>query len=147
MTDSRPIRATARHRPSRPPAIPVEAFLEDVPPPMRAIAVRLRELVRRELPDAEERVRLHWRLLGYHLPIKRHGVFVAWVAPEATHVHLGFPMGVLIDDPEGSLRGRGITKLARWLTYRSVDEVDEAVAVQFLRAAVAVAGLPRSAAG
>ncbi len=127
--------------------VPVEAFLEGFSPPMREIAVRLRTIVRRELPDAEERVRLHWHLLGYHVPLKRRGAFVAWVGPEATHVHLGFPMGVLIDDPEGFLAGRGVTKLARWLTYRSLDEVDEAVAVRFLRAAVAVAGLPRAAAG
>lgn len=127
--------------------MPVEAFLDGFPPAMRDIAVHLREVVLRELPDAEERIRLHWRLLGYHLPIKRHGVFVAWVGPEAKHVHLGFPMGVLIDDPEGVLQGRGITKLARWLTYTSIDQIDEAVAVRYLRAAVAVAGLPRSAAG
>ncbi len=128
-------------------AVPVEAFLEGFPPSMREIAVRLRSIVRRELPDAEERVRLHWRLLGYHVPLKRRGVFVAWIGPEATHVHLGFPMGVLLDDPEAMLAGRGVTKLARWLTYRSVDEIDEAVAVRFLLAAVAVAGLPRAAAG
>ena len=147
MPESRPIRATARRRADPPPEMPAEVFLDLFPPPMREIAVRLRAIVRAELPDAEERIRLHWKLLGYHLPLRRNGVFVAWIAPEPRHVHLGFPMGVLINDPAAVLLGRGITKLARWLTYRSVDEVDEAVALHFLRAAVAVAALPRSAAG
>ncbi len=126
--------------------VPVEAFLDGFPPPMREIAVRLRAIVRRELPDAEERVRLHWRLLGYHLPVGRRTIFTAWIGPEAKHVHLGFPTGVLIDDPEGILSGRGVTKLARWLTYRSLDEVDEATAVGFLRAAASAAVVPRTVA-
>jgi hypothetical protein len=152
MADSQPIRATARRpaerRTAEPRAeMPVEVFLDLFPAPMREIAIRLREIVRRELPDAEERVRLHWKLLGYHLPLGRRGAFVAWVALEPRHVHLGFPMGVLIDDPDGNLRGRGITKLARWLTYRTIDEVDAEVAVGLIRAARAVAHLPRSAAG
>jgi hypothetical protein len=126
--------------------VPVEVFLDDFPPPMRAIAVRLREIVRRELPEADERVRLGWRLLGYHLPVpRRRTIFTAWVGPERKHVHLGFPMGVLIDDPTDALEGRGITKQARWLTYRSIDEVDEAVAVHFLHAAAGIASLPRAA--
>ena len=129
-----------------PGEVPVEALLEGFPPEMRDIAVRLRAIVRRELPDAEERVRHHWRLVGYHLPLGRRTAFVAWIGPEVKHVHLGFPMGVLMDDPDGVLVGRGVTKLARWLTYRSVDEVDEAVAVRCLRAASAVAGLPRAVA-
>ena len=131
---------------SRPGELPVEVFLDDFPPPMREIAVRLRAIVRRELPEAEERIRLGWRLLGYHLPVgRRRTIFTAWVGPERKHVHLGFPMGVLLDDVEGVLEGRGITKQARWLTYRSVDEIDEAVAVRLLHAAAGAAALPREA--
>ena len=125
---------------------PIEVFLDGFPPPMREIAERLRDLVRRELPEADERLRLHWRLLGYHVPVgRRRTIFTAWVGPEARHVHLGFPMGVLVDDPDGVLEGRGITKQARWLTYGSIDEVDEAVAVRLLHAAAAVAAVPRAA--
>jgi hypothetical protein len=47
----------------------------------------------------------------------------------------------VLEDPQAELHGAGITKLARWLTYRSIDEVDEAVAVQFLRAAAGAAEL------
>jgi hypothetical protein len=130
----------------RPDELPVEVFLDEYPPAMREIAIRLREIVRRELPDAEERVRLHWRLLGYHLPVgRRRTAFTAWIGPEVQHVHLGFPMGVLIDDPASALQGAGITKQARWLTYRWIDDVDEPVAVRLLGAAAGVAGLSRSA--
>jgi hypothetical protein len=126
--------------------LPVEVFLDGFPPPMRAIAERLRVIVAGELPDAEERVRSYWRLLGYHVPVgRRRTRFAAWVMLERRHVHLGFPMGVLLDDPGQRLEGRGITKQARWLTYETPEAIDEAVAVEFLRAAAAVAALPRGA--
>jgi hypothetical protein len=69
---------------SRRPAetIPVEAFLEEVSPPMREIAERLRGVVKRATPEARERVRTGWRLLASDLPIKRHGAIFAWVFPE-----------------------------------------------------------------
>jgi hypothetical protein len=128
-----------------PESIPVEAFLEDYPPSHRAIANRLRAIVRRAAPDAIERVRLGWRLIGYDVPIGRRTVYFAWVFPEVEHVHLGFTNGVLIDDRAGALIGTGITKRARWLTYGPGDPIDEAVAIELVRAAEGVARIPRSA--
>ena len=94
--------------PSRHPieSIPIEAFLDDIAPPMREIAERLRRIVRAATPEATERVRTGWRLLAYDLPIKRHGAFFAWVFPERKHVHLGFPKGVLMNDPRGLMPTR-----------------------------------------
>jgi hypothetical protein len=114
---------------SRRPAetIPVEAFLEDVSPPMREIAEVLRGIIKRTTPEATERVRLGWRLLAYDLPIKRHGAFFAWVFPERKHVHLGFPKGSLMEDPRGVMDGAGQTKYARWITFVPGDEIDEAL--------------------
>jgi len=96
--------------------IPPEALLEDFPPPMQAIAHRLREVVRTALPDAIERVRPGWRLIGYDLPIRRNGVYFAYVAPENEHVHLGFEYGMLIDDPDGELGGTEL-KQVRFFTF------------------------------
>jgi hypothetical protein len=122
---------------------PPEALLESYPPPIRELAASLREVVAATLPDAVERVRAGWRIVGYDLPTG-HGrsarrTFFAWVMPERRHCHLGFVHGTLLDDPTSLLEGRGITKRARWLTYRPGDAVDVAAARRFLLDAAAVA--------
>ena len=126
-------------------SIPPEVFLHGYPPPIMAVGQRLRSVVKRAVPDAIERVRPGWALIGYDLPVKRHGVFFAWVWPELEHVHLGFPHGVLMDDPRRELKGDGITKKARWLTYQPGDRVDERQARRLVEEAVRVALIPRSA--
>ena len=124
--------------------IPPEALLESVPPPIAVLGERLREVVLAVLPDAIERVRPGWRLIGYDLPVKRHGAFFAWIWPEPEHIHLGFPRGILMEDPAGWMRGEGITKAARWLTYRLGDDVDEAMATTLVLEAARVALIPRT---
>lgn len=121
--------------------VPPEALLETVSPPIRALAEELRALVVATLPEAVERVRAGWRIIGYDLPSdgRRRLTFSAWVMPEARHVHLGFVHGTLLADPVGRLQGRGITKRARWLTYRPGEAVDAAVVRAFLLDAAAVA--------
>jgi uncharacterized protein YdhG (YjbR/CyaY superfamily) len=125
--------------------MPVDVFLDGFPPPMRAIAEELREVVRAATPEAIERVRLGWRLLAYDLPVKRRGVFFAWVGPEAKHVHLGFPWGVRMTDADRRLRGAGITKRARWLTFVPGDPIDRPLLEALVLEAAALAGLPRTA--
>jgi len=125
--------------------MPVEAFLDGFSPAHRAIAERLRQIVLDAVPDATERVRVGWRLIGFDLPVGRRSVFFAWVFPEKEHVHLGFPAGVVIDDPAGVMRGAGITKRARWLTWQTGDPIDAELATQLVLAAAAVARLPRGA--
>jgi hypothetical protein len=105
--------------------IPPEALLEDFPPPMQAIAQRLRAIVMVAVPDAIERVRPGWRLIGYDLPIRRKLTYFAYVAPENEHVHLGFEHGWAMRDPRGLLLGEGITKQVRWLTFRDGDRIPE----------------------
>jgi hypothetical protein len=126
-------------------AIPPEALLADSTPPIREIAERLRRVVRSAVPDAIERVRPGWGLIGYDLPIRRRTVFFAWVWPEGPHVHLGFPHGDLMDDPRGVLHGAGVTKRARWLTFEPGDPIDEAQAADLVVEAAKVAVIPRSA--
>ena len=119
--------------------IPPEALLADFPPGHVAIAERLRRIVLDAVPDAIERVRPGWRLIGYDLRRRRGTTFFAWIWPEPEHVHLGFPLGILMSDPDGAMRGDGVTKQVRWLTYDAVDEVDEIVARRLVDEAVRVA--------
>ena len=124
--------------------IPPEALLEDFPPPMQAIAERLRAIVKRAEPDAIERVRPGWRLIGYDLPVGRKSIYFAYVAPEDEHVHLGFEWGILMDDPAGRLLGQGITRQVRWLTLRSEREIDEPAFVALIHEAARVATMTRA---
>ena len=126
--------------------IPPEAFLEAFPPPMVAIAEELRAIVRRTFPEAIERVRPGWHLIGYDLPADRPGrkpAYFAYVAPEVEHVHLGFEHGWAMRDPGALLQGAGITKQVRWLTFRAGDVIDAARCAELLREAARVATMSR----
>jgi hypothetical protein len=123
--------------------IPPEVLLDDFPPPMQAIAQRLRKIVMRAEPDAIERVRPGWRLIGYDLPIGKRRVYFAFVAPENEHVHLGFEHGWAMRDPRGLLRGEGITKQVRWLTFTPGDPIDSKACAELVREAAHVASMTR----
>ena len=126
--------------------MPPEALLADYPPPHQAIANRLREIVTDAVPEAIERVRPGWRLIGYDLPIGRRTAMFAWVWLEPEHVHLGFPRGVDMDDPRRLMSGAGITKLARWLTWEpgtSVSHAEAVSAAELVLEAARVAMIPR----
>ena len=129
--------------PSRTPieTIPPEALLADFPPGHVAIVDRLRTFVTDAVPDVIERVRPRWRLIGYDLNRRQGTKFFAWIWPQLEHVHLGFPLGVVMTDPDGAMEGAGITKQARWLTYDSPGGIDEAVARRLIEEAARVAGM------
>ena len=116
-----------------PETIPPEVLLDDAAPRMREIAEALRALVRRARPDALERVRPRWGLLGYDVPVGRRARSFAWIWPQPEHVHLGFDWGIAMDDPYGLLHGR--TKRVRWTTWDRLGQLDPAT-----RAKAGVAG-------
>jgi hypothetical protein len=143
MPSDRPIRASAKRRPRPVHELPVDVFLDGCEPPIRDLAEALRRLVQRIVPDATERVRVGWRVVGFDLPVRRHGAFFAWVFPEPRHVHLGFPQGDRMDPRDGVLHGAGITKRARWITYVPGDTVDEALVRELVLEAAGLVGVPR----
>lgn len=129
------------HRPVE--TIPPEALLAGYPEPMAAIAQDLRSIVRAALPDATERVRSGWRLIGYDVPVGRRMVFTIWIGVETKHVHLGFERGLLMADPGRVLEGEGITKLVRWLTFVPGDPLDQAALTALLHDCARVARMSR----
>ena len=125
-------------------SLPPELFLEGYPPPIRERAERLRAIVRRAVPDAIERVRPGWRLIGYDLPVGRKARFFAWVWPEAVHVHLGFEVGTLMADPDRVLEGAHLKlKKVRFVTFGPGDRIPEAKLVALTRDAARIAAMSR----
>ncbi len=122
----------------------IDAFLEFYPPAIAALAQRLRVVVRQAVPDAIERVRPGWRLLGYDLPVAKRTVYFAWVWPELKHVHVGWQHGTLMADPDGVLRGAHLKlKKVRYLTFAPGDRVPATVVTNFTRDAARIASMSR----
>ena len=88
-------------------------------------------------------VRVGWHLIGYDLPLRRYGVYFAYVAPEPVHVHLGFEWGVFMSDPQGLLQGEGITRQVRWLTFSAPEQIAREPVIALVREGARVAALTR----
>jgi hypothetical protein len=119
-------------------------FLAFYPAPIARHAQRLRDLVKEAVPNAVERLRPGWRLIGYDLPITRHGTYFAWVWPEQEHVHVGWQVGTLMADPHGLLRGAHLRlKKVRYLTYGPRDRIEPRPVIEFTRDAARIAAMSR----
>lgn len=124
------------------PPIPPDLFLSGYPPEIRDLADRLRGIVREAVPEAVERVRAGWRLIGYDVPMGRRTRYFAFVAPERAHVHLGFEHGIWMTDPDGILLGAHLDlRKVRYTTYEPGDDIPSATLVRYTREAADLATL------
>ena len=125
-------------------SIPPDLFLEAYPPGIRRAINRLRAVVKRAVPDAIERVRPGWRLIGYDIPVGKRTRYFAFVWPEPEHAHMGWEHGILMDDPEHILRGAHINlRKVRYVTYEPGDAIPEATLVEYTRQAARLAAMSR----
>ena len=121
-----------------------QLFLEGYPPGVQRAAERLRSVVKRAVPNAIERVRVGWRLIGYDVPAGKRTRYFAFVAPEVGHVHLGFEYGIWMDDPDNMLRGAHLKlRKVRYVTYQPGDDIQERDLVEFTRDAARLAAMSR----
>ncbi len=126
--------------------IPADAFLDQYPGDIRRTADLLRSVVRLAIPDAMERVRPGWRLIGYDVPFGRRTAYFAYVAPEPAHVHLGFEYGAWMADPDALLEGAHLRlRKVRFVTFRPGDDVPVGRLVELTREAARLAALPAGA--
>ena len=122
--------------------IPPDLFLSGYAPEIRELAEGLRSVVKESVPEAIERVRVGWRLIGYDLPIGRRTRYFAWVAPEPEHVHLGWQHGIWMADPQGILRGAHLNlKKVRYVTFQPGDEIPTEVLSRYTLEAAGLATL------
>jgi hypothetical protein len=125
-------------------AIPPEALLAGYPDEIQAHAATLRAIVGRAVPDAVERVRGGWRLIGYEVPQGRRLRYFAYIAPEPVHIHLGFEYGAWMADPDRRLEGAHLKlRKVRFLTFRPGAAIPVASCMTLLHEAVRVAALSR----
>lgn len=120
--------------------IPAEIFLAGYPDGIRQAGETLRAIVRRAVPDAIERVRAGWRLIGYEVPVGRRTRYFGYIAPEQIHVHLGFEYGAWMADPDGLLEGAHLgLKKVRFTTFKESQPIPVAHLEALTREAVPVA--------
>jgi hypothetical protein len=123
-------------------SIPPDLFLSAYPPEIREVAGRLRAVVRAAVPEAIERVRSGWRLIGYDVSVGRRTRYFAFVAPEPEHVHLGFEYGIWMADPDGLLRGAHLDlRKVRFVTYEPGDPLPTDALERYTREAADLAVL------
>jgi len=82
------------------PGVQVDAFVEQASPTVRPVLQDLRELVRRELPEAREEIK-------WGRPVYSLNHIVCYLAADRDHANLGFYRGIELADPKGLLEGDG----------------------------------------
>jgi len=126
-------------------SIPPELFLDGYPPGIQDAADRLRSVVGQAVPNAIERVRSGWRLIGYEVPFGRGSRYFAYVAPEVEHVHLGFEYGVWMTDPDQILQGAHLNlRKVRFVTYEPGDRIPTSTLVRYTIQAARLATMSRA---
>jgi len=95
-----------------------EQILAPHPPAIRALANRLRRLVRDTLPEVEERGVPGWGAINYHHPAVG---LVCGIFPFRDMVKLVLEHGASLPDPDGILTGA--TRQVRHVEVRSASDV------------------------
>jgi hypothetical protein len=109
----------------------VDELLQRSSPEVRAIALRLREVIRETLPDALESVDLPDNLLAFGSGGRLRDLVVG-IIPHSAHVNVQFADAVDLPDPAGLLQGTG--KRIRHVKNRSVVDADRTALRALVRA-------------
>ena len=106
----------------------VDEFLAVYEPSVRTLSLRLRTLVLKVAPDAQEKVHRPWKTIGY-----RSGAVFCAISPHRAWVNLQFHRGSELDDPEGLLEGTG--KAMRHVKIEAAAEIVRPALRKLIRSA------------
>lgn len=110
----------------------VDRFLSSYDSEIQAIARRTRVLVREMVPDAEEKLHLGWKNVGYSCAKS----FCA-IAPHNAWVNLQFHDGAGLEDAASLLTGTG--NRMRHVKLRSDADVEQTALAELVRSAARLA--------
>jgi hypothetical protein len=116
-------------------ATEIDRFLEGYAPEIRDLTHRVRALVASVAPDADETLKVGWKVIWYGFGSKMPDQF-AVVMPTKNHVGLGFAHGSELPDPDGRLEGEG--KRIRHVKLRRKADVEDPAIATLLRLEVAL---------
>ncbi|MGC4000104.1 MAG: DUF1801 domain-containing protein [Anaeromyxobacter sp.] len=111
----------------------IDDLLARQTPAVAALVQAARRRVQEVVPEAAERLRAGWGIIGYDAPR-----YFAFVAPAKDHVRIGFERGVLLDDPAGLLQGEGTQ--VRHVEIRAARQLRSAALAALLRQAARLGG-------
>ena len=120
----------------------IDRFLEAYTPDIRDLTHEVRALIASVTPDADEYLKLGWKVIWYGFGPKMPDQF-AVVMPTRNHVGLGFAYGSDLPDPKGKLEGTG--KRMRHVKLRTAADVADPAIAALLRAQVALLRAERAA--
>lgn len=99
---------------------PLDAFLANYPDEIHQLALKLRDLILKELPAMIEQVDAPSKIIGYGYNRTYKGL-VCGIAPFQSHLNLMFSKGATLPDAEGLLEGTG--KKARHVKIRTAEDI------------------------
>jgi len=120
----------------------IDRFLEAYPPDIRDLTHQVRALIASVTPNADEYLKLGWKVIWYGFGPKMPDQF-AVVMPTRNHVGLGFAYGRDLPDPKGKLEGTG--KRMRHVKLRTAADAEDPAIAALLRAQVALLRAERAA--
>jgi hypothetical protein len=118
----------------RPPDPQLLAFLKAYDRHISELALALREIVLEEVPEASESVyQVYTVAIWFGFSGKMKDMF-CYIATNAKHVNLGFPLGTSLADPNRVLEGDG--KTMRHIKFANRGDVERPFVRRYIRAAV-----------
>lgn len=109
----------------------VEEFVDRIlSAEMRAIALRLCDLIELNLPEVHAHIK-------YKIPFFAYKKDICYLNPRENEVVLGFIQGALLADSQGELVAKDRKKI-RQLVFYSIDEVDEQLVSELLQEALLI---------
>ena len=111
----------------------IDEFLSDYGEEVFTNALRLREVLFKNLPGVTEQLDVPAKMIAYCYG-QKYSEMICTIIPSKKGIKLGFYKGVDLPDPDNLLEGTG--KISRYVEIRSNDQVKSAVLKKLIESAL-----------